>query len=187
MKQAYQTALVTGGVGFIGSQLVNELAERDFKVIVVDFADPKPKAKNALAMYVKLDIRKPELIDVFLEYKPDVVFHLAAHVAEQNSAADPLTSAKHNILGSLRVFEGAKETKVKKIIFASVLISEPTTPYTISKLAGERYLNYYFHQYEIPYAALRLSNVRDNEQATTAVKELLACLDDSKTGVIQGV
>lgn len=84
MKQAYQTALVTGGVGFIGSQLVNELAERDFKVIVVDFADPKPKAKNALAMYVKLDIRKPELIDVFLEYKPDVVFHLAAHVAEQN-------------------------------------------------------------------------------------------------------
>lgn len=170
----YRTALVTGGAGFIGSHLVDALVERGLRVVVVDIATPKDDIKNSKAEYVKFDIREKGLLGVFMEHLPDVVFHLAAHIDDRVSVTDPALDAKQNILGSINVFECAKESKVKKLLFASTsvvygnaakppftekTVPKPMTPYAISKLTGERYLNFYFHQYGIPYVALRIGNV----------------------------
>lgn len=170
----YRTALVTGGAGFIGSHLVDALVERGLRVIVVDIATPLAENRNNKAEYVKLDIREKGLLGVFMEHLPDVVFHLAAHIDDRVSVIDPVLDAKQNILGSINVFECAKESKVKKILFASTsvvygnatkppftekTVPKPVTPYAISKLTGERYLNFYFHQHGIPFVALRIGNV----------------------------
>lgn len=170
----YRTALVTGGAGFIGAHLVNALIAKGLRVVVVDLVAPKPEVRNDKAEYVTLDVREKPLLGVFMEHLPDVVFHLAAHIDDRVSVTDPVLDARHNVLGAINVFESAKESKVKKIVFASTsvvygstdkppfaekIVPKPLTPYAISKLTGERYLNFYFHQYGIPYVALRLGNV----------------------------
>ena len=165
-------AIVTGGAGFIGSHVVDALIEKGVDVTVVDFAEPK--YRNAKASYVNKDIRDDGLNEVFANLKPDVVFHLAAHIDDRASAHDPVMNAQHNEIGSLRVFEAARLAGARKLLFASTaavyglagksplkekLLPRPMTPYGISKLAVENYLAFYQHRYALSYVALRLANV----------------------------
>lgn len=165
-------AIVTGGSGFIGSHLVDALVERGVDVTVVDIADPK--YRNEKASYVRHDIRHDGLNEIFANVKPDVVFHLAAHIDDRASVKEPVMNAEHNVLGSLRVFEAARLAHAKKILFASTSVvygqaeklpitektlTKPLTPYAISKLTGEQYLHFYKNQYGIQFAAFRIGNV----------------------------
>lgn len=165
-------AIVTGGAGFIGSHIVDLLVERGVAVTVVDVAEPK--YRNAKADYVKQDIRFEGLEDVFTNTKPDVVFHLAAHIDDRASTHDPVMNAEHNEIGLLRVFEAARKAGVRKILFASSCavygtagkspltekqVPKPMTPYAISKLTGEHYLHFYQSRYGIPFVAFRIANV----------------------------
>jgi len=165
-------AIVTGGSGFIGSHLVDALVERGVDVTVVDMAEPK--YRNAKASYVTQDIRREGMEEVFANVKPDVVFHLAAHIDDRASVLEPVMNAEHNVLGSLRVFEAARLAHAKKIIFASSGVvygqaaklpitekapTNPLTPYAISKLTGEQYLHFYQNQYGLQFVAFRIANV----------------------------
>lgn len=168
----FTKALVTGGSGFIGSHLVDALIDRGVAVTVVDKAEPKHR--NGKATYVIHDIRLDGLNEIFTEAKPEVVFHLAAHIDDRASVHDPVMNADHNVMGSLRVLEAARHVGVKKLMFSSTcavygipaklpitekLLPAPRTPYGISKLVIEHYLNFYQNLHQLPSVALRLANV----------------------------
>lgn len=168
------SAIVTGGAGFIGSHLVDRLVAEGVRVTVIDKADAPADRKNAQAEYVRINIQDAGVRDVFASARPDVVYHLAAHIDDRESLQKPVENAEDNIIGSLNVFEAARLVNVKKIVFASTgvvygnvaqiptserVVPKPLTPYAVSKLTGERYLHFYWLLYKLPYAALRLSNV----------------------------
>ncbi len=170
----YTKAIVTGGAGFIGSHLVDALVADGVTVTVVDKVDVLPDRKNDAATYVTMDIKDDGLRAAFADVQPDVVFHLAAHVDDRESVRQPVMNAEENVLGSLNVFEAARLAGARKIVFTSTGVvygnadvlpivesapAQPLTPYAVSKLTGERYLNFYFSLYKLPYVALRLSNV----------------------------
>jgi UDP-glucose 4-epimerase len=181
--------LVTGGAGFIGSHLVDRLIKENHQVIVVDnLSTGKKENLNPKAQFYQLDILDPKLSEVFQKEKPEVVFHYAAQIDVRKSVKNPLEDAKINILGSLNLLENCKRFKVKKFIFASsggaiygqadiVPTPEsypawPLSPYGVAKLTIEKYLNYYYKVFGLPYTSLRLANVygpRQNPEGEAGV------------------
>lgn len=168
--------LVTGGAGFIGSHLVDELIKRGNKVITIDnLSTGKRKNINPQSVFYNLNIRSPKLSSVFAKEKPEIVFHLAAQVSVRKSVENPQEDAKTNILGSLNVLENCKKYGIQKIIFSSTggaLYGEtnqiptaedcflwPLSPYGIAKSATEKYLNYFYKSFKLPFVVLRLANV----------------------------
>lgn len=170
----YTTALVTGGSGFIGSHLVDALIARGVAVTVIDWEDPTADRRNAQATYVRCDIRSADVAAAIASAAPEVLFHLAAHIDDRASVLDPVMNAEHNEIGSIRVFAAARAAGARSMIFASscaayglpdaVPVAEtaparPRTPYGISKLAGETYLNAYTMADGAHTVALRFANV----------------------------
>ncbi len=175
--------LVTGGAGFIGSNLVDRLIKENHKVAVVDnLSTGRKENLNPKAKFYNLDIQSQKISEVFKKEKPDVVFHLAAQIDVRKSVDDPIKDAKTNILGSLNIIQNfisvnsrQNSRKFKKFIFASTggaiygdadIVPTPETypefplsPYGICKLTVEKYLNYYWKIFGLPYVALRYANV----------------------------
>ncbi len=180
--------LVTGGAGFIGSNLVDELIE-DHEVVVVDnLSTGTIDNVNKRAKFYKVDICSKELEEVFKKEKPEAIFHLAAQINVRSSVNNPINDATINILGSLNLLELARKYDVNKIIFSSTggaiygdtqiiptpesIEANPMNPYGCAKLSVEKYLYYYFRVYGIKYIALRYSNVygpRQNPKAEAGV------------------
>jgi UDP-glucose 4-epimerase len=176
-----ETVLVTGGAGFIGSHIVDALITRGFRVIVADnLSAGKRENINPGAIFHHLDIRSPELVNVFARDKVDWVNHHAAQIDVRRSVADPQQDAEVNILGLLNLLGHCVSHRVKGIIFASsggVVYGEsdklpvietfpkrPMSPYGVGKLSSEYYL-YYFHCVRgLPYIALRYGNVYGSRQ-----------------------
>lgn len=171
-----KTALVTGGAGFIGSQLAERLIKEGFHVVVVDnLSSGKREYVPKAADFHQLEISSPEVSELIVELKPDFVFHLAAQIDLRYSVAQPIHDAETNIHGSLRVLEGCVSAGVKKIIFSSSggaiyhgisLIPTPEnvpcfpkSPYGVAKLSFELYLHAACHNYNQAYVALRYANV----------------------------
>ncbi|HEM62173.1 MAG TPA: NAD-dependent epimerase/dehydratase family protein [Chloroflexi bacterium] len=168
--------LVTGGAGFIGSHVVDALIQEGHDVVVVDdLSSGKREHVDPAAKLYQLDIRDPQLREVFLLERPEQVNHHAAHVDVRGSVADPLFDAQVNILGSLNLLETAREHGVDSFIYASTggaVYGEPSylpcdeahpvtpiCPYAVSKLAVERYVAYYGHAYGLRFTILRYPNV----------------------------
>jgi UDP-glucose 4-epimerase len=168
--------LVTGGAGFIGSNLVDVLIVQGHSVAVVDdLSSGKKNYINTKAEFYKLDIRSRRLKKIFFLEKFDFVYHLAAQIDVRRSVADPVFDNEVNVLGGLNVLENCYQSKVKKIIFASTggaiygesdeipttehAATYPLSPYGINKLALEKYLNYYYQVYGLNYTILRFANV----------------------------
>ena len=177
--------LVTGGAGFIGSALVDQLVRSGDQVLVIDnFSTGSEKnledAKNASAedlVVENCDIRNPETTKLIADYKPSVIFHLAAQVDVRASVEDPLTDLETNLVGLIRVLEGGRKAKTRKIIFASsggTIYGEPEakqlplnedtpwsplSPYGVSKLAGGLYINTYSSLHGLEGTTLALANV----------------------------
>jgi len=167
--------LVTGGAGFIGSNVVDAYIEKGYEVVVVDdLSSGKKENLNKKAKFYKLDICDKALEEVF-EEGIDIVNHHAAQVDVRKSIADPAFDARINIEGSLNILENCRKYKIKKIIFASsggVIYGEcsnlppnedspisPISPYGVSKYAMECYLSTYEKIYGLKYTALRYGNV----------------------------
>jgi len=166
--------IVTGGAGFIGSHLVDRLIKKGHKVIVVDnLSTGKKENLNKKAKLYKIDICSPKIAEIFKKEKPEVVFHYAAQIDVRKSTENPIEDANINILGALNLLENCKKYKVKKFIFASSVgvYGEPKTlpvkenhplnpiaPYPVTKVAVEKYLNYYQGR-GLNFVSLRYSNI----------------------------
>jgi UDP-glucose 4-epimerase len=161
-------ALVTGGAGFIGSNLVDALVARGDDVVIVDnFASGKHEFVNPQAELRELDIREPFAIDA------DVVFHLAAQADVQTSMKRPEFDAAVNVVGTVNVLAGALASGAQ-VIFASSggagygecpgPVDEtfpflPLSPYGIAKKCGEEYLAGWNRIHGTTHVALRFGNV----------------------------
>src|SRR6266446_7030197 len=159
-------AVVTGGAGFIGSNLVDALIERGDEVVVVDnFATGKREQLNPQATLLEHDIREP------YEARADVVFHLAAQADVQTSMKRPEYDAAVNVVGTVNVLQASPEAQV---IFASsggagygecpVPATEdapflPLSPYGIAKKCGEEYLLGWNRIRRASHVSLRFANV----------------------------
>src|SRR5277367_6435395 len=120
-------ALVTGGAGFIGSTLVDRLLAEGNDVDVVDnlstgslvnLAPARAVSGRALTVH-QLDIRSPELVELMVRRRPEVVFHLAAQIDVRVSVERPVFDADVNVVGSINVLEGARAAGVSRVVFAA--------------------------------------------------------------------
>ncbi len=169
-------ALVTGGAGFIGSNLASALCERGDRVVILDdLSTGKLENFPKEAEFHKLDISEPVVDKLFERGKFDIVFHLAAQMDVRKSVEDPANDAEINILGGINLLRSAVKHSVKKFVFSSTggaIYGEqdyfpadenhplrPVSPYGISKLSFEKYLFYFKLQFGLEYIALRYANV----------------------------
>lgn len=168
--------LVTGGAGFIGSNIVDALIERGDKVWIIDnLSTGKKENLNTMASFHHLDICDPTVEDLFRENKFDYLIHHAAQIDVRHSVANPIEDARINVLGLINLLENCKAYGVKGVVFASsggVVYGEPDrlpveetrtkrplSPYGVSKLSSEYYLYYYCKLWGLQYVVLRYGNV----------------------------
>ena len=168
--------LVTGGAGFIASQIADALIEQDNEIFILDnLSTGFEKNINPKAKFIKADICDKNLSELFEKEKFDVVNHHAAQMDVRKSVADPAFDANTNILGTINLLQNCVRTKVKKFMFSSTggaIYGEqnyfpadenhpvsPLSPYGISKLAVEKYLFFYKAQYNLNYTVLRYANI----------------------------
>jgi UDP-glucuronate 4-epimerase len=184
-KGGEMNVLVTGGAGFIGSHLVEQLIERGHRLSVIDdfndFYDPAVKRRNVKAFtrraqIVEADIRDAaRLREIFAGNRFDAIFHLAARAGVRPSLAQPQLYTQVNIVGTQNLLELAREFGIERFVFASsssvygvnqkVPFSEddpifrPISPYAATKLAGEALCHVYHHLYGLDVVCLRFFTV----------------------------
>ncbi len=175
-----RTILVTGGAGCVGSNLVRRLSElKAKKIIILDDLSSAyewniPKEKNV--HFVNGSILDDEMLRRVFKERPEYVYHLAAHFANQNSVDNPEKDLMVNGLGILKVLEHAHLVDVKRFVYSSsgcgvygLESKQPFrehdisinlhTPYQVTKLLGELYTNYFHNLYQMPIVNARFFNV----------------------------
>ncbi len=177
--------LVTGGAGFIGSNLVDRLLAEGHEVDVVDdfstgslsnLSEARGSGGRALTIH-HLDITAPGVVELMARRRPQLVFHLAAQVDVRVSVAQPAFDAAVNIIGSLHILEGARQAETERVVFAAsggTLYGDPApedlpvreshphqplSPYGVSKKSVMDYLVAYRQLHALEFCALALGNV----------------------------
>lgn len=168
--------LVTGGAGFIGSHVVDLYIASGYEVVIVDdLSTGRLVNLNPEATFYQLDIRSPQLEDIFGQERPDFVNHHAAQMDVRKSVAEPYFDADVNILGSINIIECARRFKVNRFLYISsggAVYGEPIylpcdeehpvnpiCQYGASKHTVEHYLYMYSQNYGLEYVVLRYPNV----------------------------
>ena len=174
-----KTVLVTGGAGAIGGNLVRKLNELDTRrVVILDDLSSSYEwniPKGPKIQFIKGDSLDEEKLKWAFKGRPEIVYHLAAHFANQNSVDNPETDLMVNGMGTLKVLEHAHLVDVDRFIYASsgcgiygagcqIPFREETvsmmlyTPYQVTKMLGELYTNYFHNLYELPIVNARFFN-----------------------------
>jgi UDP-glucose 4-epimerase len=170
--------IVTGGAGFIGSHLIDNLVDAGHEVLAIDdLSSGKQANLNNAARLEEMDIGDERISDVVSSFVPDAVFHAAAQISVSLSAREPATDAKTNILGTLNVLDAIRQAPgdPAKFVFVSTggamygepealpasesVPAQPGSPYGASKRAIEIYLPVYERLFGIKHTTLRLANV----------------------------
>ena len=178
-----KTCIVTGGAGFIGSNLVDELVNQGAAVIVIDNESADAHEQfyyNEHAVYHKDDVCKYGVVlDHFKYYKPDYVFHLAAEARIQPTIENPLLACHVNFIGTGNILQASRLTDVKRVMMSSTssaygLSNEPPltetmqrdclTPYSVTKTAAEDLCKVYYTLYGLETIIFRYFNVYGNRQ-----------------------
>ncbi len=174
--------LVTGGAGFIGSNVVDAFIKQGHEVVIIDNMITGQKENiNPKATFYKMDIRDEKVIEVFEKEKIDVVNHHAAQMDVRKSVDNPIYDAQNNILGTINLMQAAVKYNIKKFIFISTggavygeqdyfpadeeHPTRPLSPYGITKLTGEKYLYFYAQTYGLKYVILRYANIYGPRQS----------------------
>jgi nucleoside-diphosphate-sugar epimerase len=178
--------LVTGGAGFIGSNMVDELVRRGHSVVVLDDLSTGKEA-NLSGVRSKIDFRAGSITDLAKAQSAckgaDYVIHLAARTSVPKSVKDPLETNKVNIDGTLNVLVAARDAKVKRIVYAAsssaygetptlpkteAMRPEPISPYGVTKFVGELYAQVFGRVYGLENASVRYFNVFGPRQDPTS-------------------
>jgi UDP-glucose 4-epimerase len=174
-------ALVTGGAGFIGSNLVDALVERGDEVTVVDDVSTGKRgnldqATQNGARLVEVDIRDPDAVEAAVEQaRPQAIFHLAAQIDVRKSVADPANDARINVEGTVNVLRAAQAHGVPRVVNTSTggaIYGEgqiipapedhpvaPEAPYGLSKFCAEQYCELFLRLHGLSTVSLRYGNV----------------------------
>jgi UDP-glucose 4-epimerase len=173
--------LVTGAAGFIGSTLVDRLLADGHTVVGVDdLSSGRPENIAAAEQhggfeFAKADIVSSDLVGLFADTCPEVVFHLAAQIDVRRSVADPQFDSTVNVVGTVRLAEAARQAGVRKVVHTSSggsiygtpttfptpesVSADPESPYAAGKVAGEVYLNMFRHLYGLECSHIAPGNV----------------------------
>jgi UDP-glucose 4-epimerase len=204
-------AVVTGGAGFIGSHLAEELLKRRYKVIILDDLSTgrreniEPIIANSDVQFIEGSVTDLPLLNKLFQ-NVSYVFHLAAIPSVPRSIESPLASHNVNITGTLNVLLAAKDNKVKKVIYASSsavygdtptlskredMPPNPQSPYAVTKLAGEYYCHVFHQVYGLSTICLRYFNVYGlrqdpNSQYSAVIPRFIQRVLDNKPPVIFG-
>ncbi len=168
--------LLTGGAGFIGSHVADLYIENGHEVVIVDDLSTGHASNiNPAATFYQLDIREPDLQEIFKKERPDIINHHAAQMDVRRSIVEPIFDADVNILGSINLLENARQYEVQRFIYISTggaVYGEPEylpcdeahpikpiCQYGASKHTVEHYLYMYYQNYGLKYTVLRYPNV----------------------------
>lgn len=205
------TYLVTGGAGFIGSNIVKTLLEKGEQVSILDnFSTGRkqniiPFLKNKNFRLIEGDLRNSTTV-IKAAVGADFILHQGALPSVPRSVADPITTNEVNVLGTLNVLEAAKMNKVKRVVYASSssvygnnpelpkhegMPVQPLSPYAISKYAAERYCQVFYQLYGLETVCLRYFNVFGPNQDPTSqysavIPKFAAALLKNESPVIYG-
>ncbi len=203
--------IVTGGAGFIGSHLTELLLSRGYHIIIIDdfstgkIANIEPLLKSMKVDFIQGSITELPLLQNLFQ-GVDFVFHQAALSSVPRSIEDPLSTNKVNITGTLNVLLAARDNNVKKVIYASSssvygdtptlpkredMVSNPQSPYALTKLVGEYYCRVFYQIYDLPTICLRYFNVygprQDSDSQYAAVIPIfITRLSQNKPPIIYG-
>lgn len=192
--------IITGGSGFIGTNLSMALKRIADEVVVIDLKKPKVDFVD----YVKLDLRKDK-IDEYVK-DGDTVVHLAANIDVNKSVDDPVFDAYENIIATLNVLDSVRGKKACRFIYTSSAAvygnpryvpidekhpSDPISPYGLSKLTGERYALLYHDLHGVDVRILRLFNVYGpyqdpNNPYAGVITKFMKRLKDNEPLIING-
>jgi UDP-N-acetylglucosamine/UDP-N-acetylgalactosamine 4-epimerase len=201
--------LVTGGGGFIGSNIVEELLIRGDTVRVIDnFSTGKRENLGKYESDINLiegDIRSYHIVQEAVK-GVDVILHQAALPSVPRSIKDPITTSEVNIGGTLNLLEAAIKSNVGRFVYASsssvygdsptlpkveTMMTNPLSPYAVTKLAGEKYCEVFSRIYEIETVCLRYFNVfgprqDPNSQYSAVIPKFINLMLNDKNPVIYG-
>lgn len=165
--------LVTGGGGFLGSNLAHRLSAMGAEVVILDSAIRDRRNSNSKIQWIEGDYTNPDAVGPALR-GIDTVYHLAWTSIPATSNQDPVFDVSSNLIGSIRLFEACVSNGVSRVVFSStggtvygdaplgpITETAPTNPqcsYGITKLAVEKYLGLFAHLKKLNYVALRISN-----------------------------
>ncbi|HOX85644.1 MAG TPA: SDR family oxidoreductase [bacterium] len=178
--------LVTGGAGFIGSNIVEALLQRDDRVRILDnFSTGKRENIHNVRDRLEIiegDIRSYHVVREAVD-GVEFVLHQAALPSVPRSIKDPLTSNEVNVTGTLNILNAAREARIKRLVYASSssiygdletlpktedMLPKPLSPYAVSKMAGEKYCMVFHTLYGLETVALRYFNVFGPHQDPTS-------------------
>ena len=178
--------LVTGGAGFIGSNIVDELLRRGHSVVVLDDLSTGNE-ENLAGVRSQIDLRVGTIIDLATVQSAcvgvDYVIHLAARTSVPKSVKDPLETNRVNIDGTLNVLVAARDAKVRRFVYAASssaygetptlpkiesMQPEPISPYGVTKFVGELYAQVFGRVYGLENASVRYFNVFGPRQDPTS-------------------
>lgn len=183
--------LVTGGAGFVGSHTADAYIARGDRVWVMDDLSSGRLANvPAEAEFVRMDIGDPRARDLIRDVGFELINHHAAQIDVRSSVTDPFADARVNIAGLINILEAARDAGTRRVVFVSsggVIYGDPeafptpegapkcpVSPYGVSKLAGEYYLNCYREVHGLEYVALRYGNVYGPRQDPTGEAGVVA-------------
>jgi UDP-glucose 4-epimerase len=187
--------LVSGGAGFIGSHIVDVLVDAGHDVVVVDNLMTGRRANvHRRAMLHVTDIRDPQLRGIVESIRPEVVVHAAAQISVSRSVADPMTDASINVLGTIALLEHCRHAAVRRVVYISTggaaygdtdVIPTPEThptrpasPYGMSKVAAEGYVDFWRALNGRESVVLRLANVYGPRQSPEGEAGVVAIFID---------
>lgn len=178
--------LVTGGAGFIGSNIVDELIRRGRNVVVLDDLS-SGKEENLRGVVNKIEFHKGSITDSSILAKTclgvDYVIHLAARTSVPRSVIDPIETNRVNIDGTLNVLVAARDAKARRVVFAAsssaygetptlpkveTMVPQPISPYGVTKFVGELYSQVFGRVYGLENASMRYFNVFGPRQDPTS-------------------